>query len=55
MDIAVEVEEEAEEGDEGTEMEAESDGTEEEEEAPEETTPSSIKREVDNVIVLLHI
>lgn len=56
MDIAVEAEEEAEEGDEGTEMEAERDGTEEEEEeAPEETTPSSIRREVDNGIVLLHI
>lgn len=42
MDMAVEVEDEAEEGLEGTEMEAERDGTEEEE-AREEPTPSLIR------------
>lgn len=53
MDMAVEVGEEAEEGVEGTEMEAERDRTEEE--AREDTTPSLTRTEMDNGIVLLHI
>lgn len=58
MDMAVEVGEEAEEGVEGTEMEAEIDGTEEV--ARENTVPSLTRteeeeeEEVDNGTVLLH-
>lgn len=52
MDMAVEVGEEAEEGVEGTEMEAERDGTEEV--TREDKVPTLTRTEVDNGTVLLH-
>lgn len=56
MGMAVEVGEEAEEEVEGTEMEAEKDGTEEVEEAPEDGVPTLTRTEaeVDSGTVLPH-